>query len=73
MKLSVIALAFFFPFAALAGFGESVLLQTSSGVKRETGTLQNSAKKLSLPMSAMGIDIGTVDATVSYTMDATIK
>ena len=64
MKLSVIVLAFCIPISAFADFGESVLLQTSSGVNLETGavggsgldivwsgttfTLQNGAKNLSL-------------------------
>jgi hypothetical protein len=40
-----------------SGFNGSVILQNN----------------IQLPMSATGIDIGTVGATVSYTVDATIK
>jgi hypothetical protein len=45
--------------------GNPALTGTNGGV-----ILENN---IQLPMSAMGIDIGTVDATVSYAMDATIK
>jgi uncharacterized protein (TIGR03437 family) len=86
MKLSVIVLAFCIPISAFADFGESVLLQTSSGVNLETGavggsgldivwsgttfTLQNGAKNLSL--GAVG-GIQAFDADTDATLAAYIS